>query len=339
MRKKPVGKSPSPPVKASPTGRRDSVCIILLTMLVLGPPGLPGAAASLRVVTTVAPLTDMVRQVGGEALQVHGLVPEGVNSHTFQPAPGDVQYLAQADLVVLNGLDLEVPIEKLVRSSARPGVTVLKLGDKTISQDEWVFDFSFPKAQGHPNPHLWLNVDYAMHYVTLIRDQVIALDRDNAAVYQRNAADYLSQLAHLDHCIAGALSTLAPQQRKLLTYHDSWPYFARRYGMTIVGAVQPANFSEPAPREVARLIDQLRREKVPAIFGSEVFPSKVLQKIAAEAGVRYVTALRDDVLPGNPPEADHSYTGMMRHNVTTMLAALGGTPAAFTACLQTPPTR
>jgi len=297
------------------------------------------AAAPLRVVTTVAPLTDMVRQVGGDILHVHGLVPEGVNSHTFQPAPGDVQYLAQADLVVLNGLDLDVPIEKLVRSSGKPVVTVLKLGDQTISQAEWVFDFSFPEAQGHPNPHLWLNVAYAMHYVTLIHDQVSALDRDHAAVYHRHATDYLSQLVHLDHCIAGAMSTLAPPQRKLLTYHDSWPYFARRYGMTIVGAVQPANFSEPAPREVARLIDQLRREKVPAVFGSEVFPSKVLQKIATEAGVRYVTTLRDDVLPGNPGEADHSYSGMMRHNVMTILEALGGTPAAFTACLQTPPTR
>ena len=314
--------------------------MLLLTILVLGSTGFPGVAtASLRVVTTVAPLTDMVRQVGGDALHVHGLVPEGVNSHTFQPAPGDVQYLAQADLVVLNGLDLEVPIEKLVRSSARPGVTVLKLGDKTISQAEWVFDFSFPKTQGHPNPHLWLNVAYAMHYVSLLRDQASALDRGNEAVYHRHAADYLTQLAHLDQCIAAAMSTVALPQRKLLTYHDSWPYFARRYGMTVVGAVQPANFSEPSPREVARLIDQLRREKVPAVFGSEVFPSKVLHKIASEAGVRYVTTLRDDALPGAPGEADHSYTGMMRHNVTTMLEALGGTPATFATCLQEPSTR
>jgi ABC-type Zn uptake system ZnuABC Zn-binding protein ZnuA len=281
----------------------------------------------------------MVKQVGGEALQVHGLVPAGVNSHTFQPAPGDVQYLARADLVVLNGLHLEVPIEKLVRSSGKAGVVVLKLGDKTISQAEWVFDFSFPRAQGHPNPHLWLNVDYAMRYVALIRDQVSALDRDHTDLYHRHAADYLTRLAHLDHCIAAAMQTLAPQQRKLLTYHDSWPYFARRYGMTVVGAIQPASFAEPAPREVARLIDQLRREKVPAVFGSEVFPSKILQKIATEAGVRYVTALRDDVLPGTPGEAEHSYIGMMRHNVTTMLEALGGTPAALHTCLQEPPTR
>ena len=313
---------------------------VLLTVVILGSGGLPGlAAAPLHVVTTVAPLTDMVKQVGGDTLYVYGLVPEGVNSHTFQPAPGDVQYLARADLVVLNGLHLEVPIEKLVRSSGKEGVTVVKLGEQTISEAEWVFDFSFPKAQGHPNPHLWLNVGYAMHYVTLIRDQVSALDRDHAAVYHRNAAGYLIQLAHLDYCITAAMRTLAPQQRKLLTYHDSWPYFAQRYGMTIVGAVQPANFAEPSPREMARLIDQLRREKVPAVFGSEVFPSKVLHKIASEAGVRYVTTLRDDVLPGAPDEADHSYIGMMRHNVMTMLEALGGTPATFATCLQGPSTR
>src|SRR5262249_50080619 len=149
----------------------------------------------------------------------------------------------------LNGLDLEISIAKLVRSSARSGVTVLQLGDTTVSQAEWVFDFSFPKAQGHPNPHLWLNVDYAMRYVTLIRDQVSALDQGNATVYPLIAPAYLAQLAHPDHFIVWPIGPLAPPQRKLLTYHDSWPYFARRYGMTVVGAVQPANFSEPAPRE------------------------------------------------------------------------------------------
>ena len=316
------------------------IVLVLLLVLALAFGTYPEvAAAALHVATTVAPLTDMVKRVAGDMLHVQGLVPAGVNSHTFQPAPGDVQHLARADLVVLNGLDLEIPIEKLVRSSGKPGVTVVKLGEQTISQAEWVFDASFPKTQGHPNPHLWLNVAYAMHYVSLIRDHVSALDHDNAAVYQQNAASYLTQLAHLDHCIAAAMRTVEPQQRKLLTYHDSWPYFARRYGLTIVGAVQPANFSEPSPREVARLIDQLRREKVPAVFGSEVFPSKVLHKIASEAGVRYVTTLRDDVLPGSPGETDHSYTGMMRHNVTTMLEALGGTPATFATCLQEPATR
>ena len=311
--------------------------VFLLTLLVLTSAAWPPVAvASLHVATTIAPLTDMVKQVGGDLLRVHGLVPEGVNSHTFQPAPSDVHYLAQADLVVLNGLHLEIPIEKLLRSNGKPGVTVVKLADLTVSQAEWVFDTSFPKAQGLPNPHLWLNVDYAMQYVTLIRDHISALDRHNAAVYHQNAARYLTQLAHLDRCIAAAMDALEPHQRKLLTYHDSWPYFARRYGLTIVGAIQPANFSEPSPREVARLIDQLRNEKVPAVFGSEVFPSKTLHKLASEAGVRYVTTLRDDVLPGAPGDPDHSYIGMMRHNVTAMLEGLGGSPTTFTACLQEP---
>ena len=105
----------------------------------------------------------------------------------------------------------------------------------------------------------------------------------------------------------------------------------------VSGAITVAE--DTAAREVARLIDQLRREKVPAVFGSEVFPSKVLYKIASEAGVRYVTTLRDDVLPGAPGEMDHSYMGMMRQNVTTMLEALGGTPATFATCLQEPATR
>jgi ABC-type Zn uptake system ZnuABC Zn-binding protein ZnuA len=289
--------------------------------------------ALLRVVTTVAPLTDMVRQVGRQAIHLHGLVPAGVNSHTFQPAPSDVQYLAQADVVIMNGLHLEVAIEKLTRSSGKPGLTLLKLGDNTISRAEWVFDFSFPEAQGHPNPHLWLNVAYAMQYVVLIRDQLMGLDASRAAQYAQHASRYLDLLRQLDQCIATAIMTIPASQRRLLTYHDSWPYFARRYGMTVVGAIQPANFFEPSPRELARLVDQIRQTNIPAVFGSEVFPSKVLEKIAAETGVRYVTTLRDDVLPGHPGEAQHSYIGMMSDNVTTMVAALGGQPQEFSTCI------
>lgn len=315
------------------SGLRYAVLGWLLLPLLLWPAVVPSvAAAPLRVVTTVAPITDLVRQVGGQAIALHGLVPEGVNSHTFQPTPRDVQYLATAELIILNGLSLEVPVEKLARSSGQPEATILKLGDRTITRAEWVFDASFPAALGHPNPHLWLDVRYAMTYVALIRDQLGALDPENRRVYERNAAQYLQRLAHLDRCIAEALATIPPQQRILLTYHDSWPYFARRYGMTVLGAMQPASFFEPAPREVASIIDQIRQTNLPAIFGSEVFPSAVLEKIAAETGVRYVTTLRDDALPGNPGEVRHSYIGMMLVNVTTMVEALGGTPEALSIC-------
>jgi ABC-type Zn uptake system ZnuABC Zn-binding protein ZnuA len=277
----------------------------------------------------------MVKQVGGEVIRLHGLVPAGVNAHTFQPTPQDVQHLAMADLVIFNGLFLEEPTEKLLRSSGQPGVTVLKLGERTIDQTEWVFDFSFPKEHGHPNPHLWLNVAYAMTYTRLIGEQLRALAPDHAARFQHNAQRYLARLERLDQCIAMAINTIPARQRTLLTYHDSWPYFARRYGMTVLGAVQPANFSEPSPREMRRIIDQIRRERVPAIFGSEVFPSKVLEKIATETGVRYVTTLRDDALPGHPGDAQHSYIGMMVENVRAMVEALGGMPDGFRSCATT----
>lgn len=299
-------------------------CLIFLVSAV--------SATPLRVVTTVAPLTDLVQRVGGRAIQLHGMVPAGVNSHTFQPTPGDVAFLAEADMIFLNGLFLEVPTEKLARNAARDDVMIVKLGDLTITQAEWLFDGSFPQSAGHPNPHLWLNVVYAMHYVRLIRDHLQQRDPPNAMLYTRNAEGLLTQLQQLDQCILLAVETIPAAQRQLLTYHDSWPYFARRYGMTVLGAIQPASFSEPSPREVARIITQIRNAKVPAIFGSEVFPSAVLEKIARETGIQYIDTLRDDVLPGKVGEAHHSYVGMMLSNLTTMVQALGGHQAPLEPC-------
>lgn len=278
----------------------------------------------LKVVTTVAPITNLVKNVGGSRIDLQGIIPEGTDSHTFEPRPSDITHIAEADLIILNGLNLETPTEKLVEANGKPGVVLLKLGDNTLTEQEWIFDFSFPKEQGDPNPHLWMNVPYAMKYVTLIRDQLVKLDPDNKDFYTKNAEKYLTKLEHLDRQIAEAIQTIPPQNRKLLTYHDSWAYFARHYGMTVIGAIQPASFSEPSPQEVARLIDQLRNEKVPAIFSSEVFPSKVLDQIAREAGVQYVDTLRDDDLPGPVGSPEHTYIGMMLENLKTMVASLGG---------------
>jgi zinc/manganese transport system substrate-binding protein len=292
------------------------------------------SASPLRVVTSIPPVTDLVRQVGGEVIRLQTLVPTGVSSHTFQPTPGDVQYLTQADLVILNGLNLELAIEKLVRCCGNPQATLLKLGDHTISQEEWMFGFSFPKSQGNPNPHLWLNVDLAMRYVEVIRDRLCALDPEHSEPYRGNAAHTLNQLSRLDRCITEAVGTIPPQARTLVTYHDAWPYFAKRYGLRVLGVVQPANFAEPSAREVARVVDQLRKEHVPAIFGSEIFSSKVAEKIAREAGVRYISPLYDEVLPGALGEPGHSYFGMMQLNAATIVAGLGGDATVLEQCLQ-----
>jgi ABC-type Zn uptake system ZnuABC Zn-binding protein ZnuA len=283
----------------------------------------------LTVVTTVAPITSMVENVGGDRIYLTGIIPEGMNSHTFEPVPSDIKILTRAELLIVNGLDLELPTLNLARANMKKGAALLPLGDKTITEKEYVYDFSFPKDRGHPNPHLWLNPQHAMRYTALIRDELVRFDPTNKSTYKANADAFLKKLEMLDRAIEESVNTIPERNRRLLTYHDSWPYFARRYGFQIIGAVQPSDFSDPSPREVKRLIDQIRQEKVPAVFGSEVFPSPVLEQIARESKTSYIDKLRDDELPGRPGDPQHSYIGMMIENLTVMFEALGGSAAAL----------
>jgi ABC-type Zn uptake system ZnuABC Zn-binding protein ZnuA len=283
----------------------------------------------LTVVTTVAPITSMVENVGGDRIYLTGIIPEGMNSHTFEPVPSDIKILTRAELLIVNGLDLELPTLNLARANMKKGAALLPLGDKTITEKEYVYDFSFPKDRGHPNPHLWLNPQHAMRYTALIRDELVRFDPTNKSTYEVNADAFLKKLEMLDRAIEESVKTIPERNRRLLTYHDSWPYFARRYGFQIIGAVQPSDFSDPSPREVKRLIDQIRQEKVPAVFGSEVFPSPVLEQIAREGKTSYIDKLRDDELPGRPGDPQHSYIGMMIENLTVMFEALGGSAAAL----------
>ena len=287
----------------------------------------------LNVVTSVSPITNIVKNVGGEKIELTGLVPEGVNSHTFEIVPSDVVKVNDANLVIINGLGLETNIEDVVDEAhnTKPNLQILKLGDNTITPDQYVFDFSFPKEAGDPNPHLWLNVPYAMKFANLTRDKLIEKDPTNADYYKGNTDRYIAKLKHLDEGIMQAVQSVPEQNRKLLTYHDSWAYFAPRYGMAVIGAVQPSDFGQPTPREVANLIDQIKAENLPTIFGSEVFPAEVVDQIANEANVQIVGTLSDDNLPGDPGDLQNSYVGMMLENMKNMLVPLGGNVSALSS--------
>ncbi|MFM8266270.1 MAG: metal ABC transporter substrate-binding protein, partial [Acidimicrobiia bacterium] len=128
----------------------------------------------------------------------------------------------------------------------------------------------------------------------------------------------------LDEAMTIATTTVPNERRLLLTYHDAYAYFAKHYDWTVVGAIQPSSFDEPSPKEIAALIGQVREKQVPAVFGSEVFPSAVLEQIGKETGARYIDVLRDDDLPGAPGDPEHSWQGLMRFNFVTMIEALGG---------------
>jgi manganese/iron transport system substrate-binding protein len=290
---------------------------------------LTGGDDALDVATTVAPISSIARNIGGTRIRLHGIVPDATNSHTFEPAPSDAEVLANADLIVVNGLHLEEPTLHLAEASMSDAAEIKMLGDSTIEPEEWLFDFSFPESAGDPNPHLWMNVQYALRYAELMRDWFSAADADNADYYAANFDAFKERLDELDGMIREAVATVPPANRKLLTYHDSWAYWAREYGMDVVGAVQASDFSDPSPQEVARLIQQIREEHVPAVFGSEVFPSPVLEQIASESGATFIDALRDDEPPGEQNAPEHTYLGMLQKDMQIMIDALGGDPMIF----------
>jgi ABC-type Zn uptake system ZnuABC Zn-binding protein ZnuA len=306
-----------------------ALSLALVAAACAGDGGGAGDDGKPQVVTTVSPVTNIVQNVGGDLVDVTGIVPEGTNSHTFEPAPSDARAMADADVVFINGLHLEEPTRDLAEANVREDVRIVELGAETISPEEYVFDFSFPQEAGFPNPHLWTNPPYAKRYAEIVKDELSRIDPDNADAYAENYEAFAARLDELDALARQVTETVPVENRKLLTYHDSFPYFAREYGWEVVGAIQPSDFAEPTAQDVAGLIDQIREEQVPAIFGSEVFPSPVLEQIAAESGAEYIDELRDDDLPGENGDADHSYLGLMVFDFRTFMGALGGDVSAF----------
>ncbi len=286
----------------------------------------------LNIATTVAPITSIVANIaGGTGSVVTGVVPEGTNSHTFEPKPSDAATLESADVIFINGLVLEEPTKDLALANIKTSANICELGTEVLPESEYIFDFSFPKEGGKPNPHLWTNPPMAKQYAQVVRDVLVRRDPTNAAIYESNFSAFALKIDALDDAIKIATATIPEDQRKLLTYHDAYAYFAVTYGYTVIGAIQPSSFDEPTPKEIANLISQVKQLGVKAIFGSEVFPSPVLEQIGIESGVRYVDVLRDDDLVGKPGDPEHSYLGLMRFDFATIVEALGGDPAALKA--------
>jgi manganese/iron transport system substrate-binding protein len=286
----------------------------------------------LNVATTVAPLTSLVLNIGGDRVHIRGLIPDGVDSHTFEPKPSDAKVLSRADVFIMNGAHLEGSTEEIARQNLKDSSKIYKLADNTVQGDDfktgYVYDFSFPRAEGNPNPHLWMNPLYALKYADLIRGWLTENDAKNRDYYQVNFDRFAVVIRQLDEAIRMDKETVPPANRKLLTYHDSWAYWAREYGYTVIGAIQPSDFKEPSAKEIAELILQIKTEAVPAVFGSEVFPSKTLRTISNETGAAFEDKLSDDAPPGKVGDKNHTYVGMLVEDMRIMFGRLGGSPSA-----------
>ena len=285
---------------------------------------------AVNIATTVAPITSIIANIaGGTGATINGIVPEGTNSHTFEPKPSDAATLEQADVVFINGLVLEEPTKDLALANLKDGAVICELGTQILPKGEYIYDFSFPLEGGKPNPHLWTNPPMAKDYAAVARDLLSQINPSNADIYAANFEAFAAKVDALDAAMTEATATIPEGQRKLLTYHDAYAYFSVHYGYDVIGAIQPSSFDEPTPKEIADLITQVKESGVTAVFGSEVFPSPVLEQIGAETGVRYIDVLRDDDLIGEPGDAEHSWLGLMRFNYVTMVEALGGDASAL----------
>jgi ABC-type Zn uptake system ZnuABC Zn-binding protein ZnuA len=322
-----------------PVRRSAALLALALSALALSACSGRDAAADdgrLRVVTTVAPITSIVAAVAGDRAVIDGLVPEGTNSHTFDPPPSAAKVLSEADLVFVNGLQLEEPTEELARSNMKDGARIVEIGTRVLPKRDYIYDFSFPKKDGKPNPHLWTDPTYAIKYAAVVRAALAKANPAHAAEFAANAAAFTRQATALSDALRTDQATIPDGRRELLTYHDAYAYFAKTYGWKVIGAIQPKNFEDPTPKEVAALIDQVRSEGVPVIFGSEVFPSKVLAEVGRATGARYEDTLRDDDLPGDPGDPEHSWAGLMRYDYQTMITGLGGQAPTLKALDTTP---
>jgi manganese/iron transport system substrate-binding protein len=270
-------------------------------------------SAQVKVAATISTLAALIKAVGGDNVDVFSIVPLGVSPETYDPAPRDLVNVAHADLIVENGAGLELWLEKVLRSAANPKARVLVLSDG--------MPVAGATAKGEPgNPHLWLDPIYAQAYVRKIAQALREIDPANAAAYSANERREIANLAELDRWIRAQVASIPPDQRSMITFHDAWLYFDRRYGLRDIGAIEPSPGQQPSAAYLAALIEQARANHVRAIFAEPQFSPKLAAQLAASAGIKTVSDLYDDTL-GTTPQLQ-TYEGMMRYDVDTIVKAL-----------------
>lgn len=287
------------------------------------------AQDKLPVFASFSILGDMVATVGGDRVAVTTLVGPDGDAHVYAPTPADARTLAAAQVVIVNGLGFEGWLDRLIAASEYQGVLVVAT-DGVAALDIPDDDHAAGDTQGGSDdpdhaavdPHAWQSIENAKIYVSNIEAALIAADPAGAADYSANAAEYLAALTTLDADIQAAIAALPQTRRAVVTSHDAFGYFAAAYGMTFHASAGPSTESEASAADVAALITQIKADAIPAAFVENITDSRFLEQITSETGAKVGGTLFSDALSGPGGPAD-TYLNMMRHNVTTLTAALG----------------
>lgn len=290
-----------------------------------GTPAIGGTTAAgpkVEVVATTPVVADFVRNVGGDRVEVTQILKPGVDPHDYEPSPADLQEIADADLIVENGVGLESWLADTVKSAGYSGEVVDTSKGVTIRKGNG------EEEQAEGDPHIWHDPRIAKAMVRTIADALGAKDSPGRAAYDKNAADYSAQLDALDAATKAKIDSIPPAQRKLVTNHDAFGYYVDRYGLTFVGSIIPSfdTSAELSGRELSDLVAKIKSSGAKAIFSEASLPPKTAQTVAESAGVAVVggeDALYADGL-GPEGSAGATYLQAERHNTDTIVKALGG---------------
>jgi len=291
---------------------------ILAALAVLAGAIAASAQEKVLVVATFSILGDFVKNVGGDRVALEVLVGPNGDAHVYSPSPSDAKKLAAAKVVFTNGLRLEGWIDRLVKAAgSRAAVVTATKGIAPIEAAER----SGHKAEHGPDPHAWQSVANAKIYVTNVRDGLIAVDPAGRATYEKNARDYLAQLDALEAEVKAEVARIEPERRRIITSHDAFGYFRAAYGVQFIAPQGVSTDAEASAKDVAAIIRQIRRQRIPAVFLENISDPRLLQRIADETGARIGGTLYSDALSDEKGPAA-SYIDMMRHNVKELKAAL-----------------
>ena len=276
-----------------------------------------------KVVSTSTIIADLTDKIAGQQIAHTAILKPGTDPHIYEPVPADHIALEQADLILYNGYNLEPGLIRMIEGSGIQG--------KKVPVAEAVPPLTHSEEnQGVPDPHVWGNANNGQMMVNVIRDELIALSPEDEALFMENAATLTAQLLKLDQWIRAQIATIPENQRKLVTTHDAFAYYADAYGLELTGTLIGMSTEEqPSAQTVKNLVDQIQKTRVPAIFAETTINPRLITTVAEEAGVKLAAnPLYSDSIGVPGSEAD-SYIKMLIANTRTIVEALGGNYSEF----------
>lgn len=267
-------------------------------------------------------VASLVNDVAGDFASVVSLVPNAVDAHTYEPLPSEMKALETADIVFLADAELNSRLTELVTNTAPSDVPIVFLNESVLQADDYIYINR--ASQEGKNPHTWTNLRFTWYWVNTIEESINGFlsNPEDQATVSANARAVQKEINTLHEEILGTVSELPVSSRKLVVYHDAWEYFGREYGVTVVGTLQAVDYSEPSPAQLATIIQQIKINNVKSFYGSEVFPSDVLETIARETGAEYISDLSDDALPAEVGSRPYLYVELMRNNLALIMEGL-----------------